>query len=109
MRFLVCRDCGIPITNKRHNAFYCNECAAKRKKQADHEHWVRKRQKRAYKKSRELISDPIRKAEIALQKVHAAELGLSTAYYLVWKEENPQAYRRWMDAHCGATESKTAL
>lgn len=92
---IKCKQCGGFFVARGANAAYCPECKVERKKELDHQAWLR----RKYKDGVYTVCERRKTLIRRLEKIHAKELGINEMYYYIWKDCNPFFYKQWMCSH----------
>lgn len=92
---IKCKQCGNSFLAKGANAVYCPECRVERKKQLDHQAWLR----RKYRNGVYTVCERRKMFMHRLERIHAKELGIDEMYYEIWKDCNPLYYKQWMYSH----------
>lgn len=89
---MFCRSCGTAFEAHYHNAMYCEECRALRRKQSSKEAWQRKK----VKVEREKRGSDYKTRLFELEYHHMIEMGMQYGKYGIWKETHPKEYDDWL-------------
>ena len=90
----VCRICGAHFIAKGANAKYCPSCALEQKKANEDNRWKRKQRQNIEKRRLGGLAPEM--VGCQYDEMYRKELGLSQAYYDIFRELFPKIYASWI-------------